>query len=217
MATLTKTKLRWRSSTQCVRVYCHMNRLASVCLEDVRYKANLVANSKPINGKLTDYVFIYLTVALFLSYSLCHLQFPESLLRVPGRRERHHGRDQGEAHRVSGLLFAPAPASRQTGGGFRGGVSVRRRQAGQIDWTAATSSPKYVCCADRRPPRRKWKKSGGRFFAAECIIRVIFPSVSELQLPNQGQKCNKPFSNFSITHPTWSDQLVVYFIGVLFF
>lgn len=33
--------------------------------------------------------------------SLCYLQLPESVLRIPGRGERHHGRDQGEAHPVS--------------------------------------------------------------------------------------------------------------------
>lgn len=41
--------------------------------------------------------FHTLTVSLC---SLCHLQLPESVLRVPGRRERHHGRDQREADRV---------------------------------------------------------------------------------------------------------------------
>lgn len=74
---------------------------------------NLLASSTP--RKKSSLTILQLTVAPFLSCSLCHLQFPEPLLWVPGRRERHHGRDQGEAHRVSRLCFSPARARRRTG------------------------------------------------------------------------------------------------------
>ena len=42
--------------------------------------------------------------SLFLCCSVCHLQLPEPVLRVSGRRERHHVRDPGEAHTVSERL-----------------------------------------------------------------------------------------------------------------
>jgi len=48
---------------------------------------------------------LMITIPLFPQrvtlFSLCHLQLPESVLRVSGRRERHHGRDQREADWVS--------------------------------------------------------------------------------------------------------------------
>lgn len=40
-------------------------------------------------------------LSLCFSPSICNLQLPESVLWVPGRRERHHGRDPRETHRVS--------------------------------------------------------------------------------------------------------------------
>lgn len=56
---------------------------------------------------------LYLFPLLSFPPSVCDLQLPQPVLRVPGRGERHHGRDPGEAHRVgaprSALLPPPRP------------------------------------------------------------------------------------------------------------